>query len=214
MASSGTAYRERDFSPSHLRAAIEGSLRRLRTDRIDLFQLHGPDAVLPDVFDELVDLRTSGKVLAFGIGAERVSSAVEWLAVPAVSCVQIPFGVLDPEAADDLFPSLDARPTDVWARGVLGGGLLALAERDPSAVATDPKAPNIDALRVVAVDTGLGLDQLAVGFVRSYDEVTTMLVGISSPEHLRRNVELMAAGPLDDDVIDRLRSVSAPERRG
>jgi len=205
--SGGDAYRQRDFSPHHLRACVEGSLRRLRTDRIDLFQLHGPQEVDTDVLDELVDLRTSGKVLAFGIGAESVAAAVEWLAVPAVTCVQVPFGVLDPEAADELFPLLAARPTDVWARGVLGGGLLALAERDPAAAAGDPKAPTIEALRRVADDTGLGLDQLAVGFVRRHAAVSTMLVGISSRAHLQRNVDLLAAPPLEDDVVARLQSV-------
>ncbi len=209
VASGNDAYRQRDLSPHHLRACVEGSLRRLRTDRIDLFQLHGPQEVDPDVFDELVDLRTSGKVLAFGIGAESVAVAVEWLAVPAVSCVQIPFGVLDPEAAAELFPLLATRPTDVWARGVLGGGLLALAARDPDAAAGDPKAPTIDALRAVADDTGFGLDQLAVGFVRSHAAVSTMLVGISSPAHLRRNVDLMATAPLADEIVTRLEAVAA-----
>jgi aryl-alcohol dehydrogenase-like predicted oxidoreductase len=204
----GGSYREHDLSPSYLRAAVEGSLRRLRTDRIDLYQLHGPPEVLPGVFDELVDLRTSGKVLAFGIGAETVASAAAWLAVPAVSCVQIPFGVLDPEATDELFPLLANRPTDVWARGVLGGGLLALAGRDPAAVAGDPKAPTIDALRRITEDTGLALDELAIAFVRSSSEVSTMLVGITSREHLHRNISLIAATP-PDDVVARVHAVAA-----
>ena len=120
--------------------------------------------------------------------------------------MQIPFGVLDPEAADELFPLLAARPTDVWARGVLGGGLLALAERDPGRrrPATRRRRPSTPCARI-ADDTGLGLDQLAVGFVRSCRDVSTMLVGISSRAHLRRNVDLMAAAPLDDDVVARLR---------
>ena len=58
------------------------------------------------MFDELDDLRVSGKVGAFGIGAESVQVAIEWLAVPEVACVQTPFGVLDPDAADSLFPLL------------------------------------------------------------------------------------------------------------
>jgi aryl-alcohol dehydrogenase-like predicted oxidoreductase len=195
------------MSPSYLRGAVEGSLRRLRTDRIDLYQLHGPSDVLPGVFDELVDLRTSGKVLAFGIGAESVASAAAWLSVPAVSCVQIPFGVLDPEATDELFPLLAERPTEVWARGVLGGGLLALAQRDPAAVADDPKAPTIEALGRIADDSGFGLDELAIAFVRSASAVSTMLVGITSREHLHRNIALMAATP-PDDVVARVRAVA------
>jgi aryl-alcohol dehydrogenase-like predicted oxidoreductase len=203
------AYREKDFTPRFLRASVEASLRRLRTDHIDLYQLHGPPDVLPDVFAELVDLRTSGKVLAFGVGAEDVDVAVEWLAVPELAAVQVPFGVLDPEAADDLFPLLATRPTDVWVRGVLAGGLLPIAARDPAAVAADPKAPLIAALRRLADDAGLGLDELAVGFVRSYESVSTMLVGISSSDHLHRNIDLMAATPLDDDLVARLRAIAS-----
>jgi D-threo-aldose 1-dehydrogenase len=206
------SYRQRDLSASHLRAAVEGSLRRLRTDRIDLYQLHGPQEVEADLFDELVDLRTAGKVLAFGIGAESVAAAVAWLAVPAVACVQVPFGVLDPEAASLLFPLLAERPAEVWARGVLGGGLLAAAERDPAAAAADPKAPTIDALRRLATETGVGIDELAVDFVRTYPSVSTILVGISSSAHLRRNLALMTAPPPDDDVVAGIRAIagSAP----
>jgi aryl-alcohol dehydrogenase-like predicted oxidoreductase len=196
----GDAYRERDLSPRHLRYAVEGSLRRLRTDHVDLYQLHGPPAVQPNLFDELDGLRASGKVGAFGIGAESVRAAIEWLAVPAVACVQIPFGVLDPDAAESLFPLLDERPVEVWARGVLGGGLLALAARDPASAANDPKAALVAALTGVAADAGVGVDELAITFARSFPEVSVILVGVSSSAHLRRNVEVMTAPPLADDV--------------
>ena len=208
VASGGDAYRRARLlaaPPAGVRRGIAAAVAHRPHRPVPAARSAGRS--IPDLFDELVDLRTSGKVLAFGIGAESVAAAVEWLAVPAVACVQVPFGVLDPEAADELFPLLAARPTDVWARGVLGGGLLALAERDPAAAAGDPKAPTIEALRRIADDTGLGLDQLAVGFVRSHAAVSTMLVGISSRAHLQRNVDLMAMAPLDDDVVTRLQTV-------
>jgi aryl-alcohol dehydrogenase-like predicted oxidoreductase len=209
----GGSYAAQDFSPHHLRSAVEGSLRRLRTDRIDRYQLHGPREVLPDLLAELVDLRGAGKVLSFGIGAEDVAAATAWLDVPEVDGLQIPFGVLDPAAADVLFPRLVAQPPDVWARGVLGGGLLALATRDPEAVAGDPKAPVITALRQLAATTGVGVDELAIAYVQSFPEVSTVLVGISSSEHLRRNVGLLS-GPLDPAVVALVRDLAEREDAG
>jgi aryl-alcohol dehydrogenase-like predicted oxidoreductase len=207
-------YAAQDFTPCHLRAAVEGSLRRLRTDRIDRYQLHGPREVLPDVLAELVDLRSAGKVLSFGIGAEDVTVAAAWLVVPEVVGVQIPFGVLDPEATDDLFPQLAGRPVDVWARGVLGGGLLARATRDPGAIVGDAKEPIIAALRDLQATTGLGLDELATAFVRSFPEVSTILIGIGSSEHLRRNVELLGEPPPDPGVVMQLQALARHEDAG
>jgi D-threo-aldose 1-dehydrogenase len=213
----GGSYQQRDLTPSHLRAAVEGSLRRLRTDRVDLYQLHGPQHVDPDLFGELADMRESGKVLAFGIGAESVEAAVDWLAVPAVEVVQIPFGVLDPEAADVLFPRLAERPVEVWARGVLGGGLLARAERDPASVADDPKAPVLSGLAALAAQKGVAVDALAVAFVRSFGAVSTILTGISTADHLRRNVALVTDPPPPVEVVDEVVALArstAEARRG
>jgi aryl-alcohol dehydrogenase-like predicted oxidoreductase len=205
----GPAYQERDDSPRHLRGAIESSLRRLRTDHIDVYQLHGPDAVHPGLFDELQDLVDAGKVGAFGIGAESVAAAVAWLDVPAVATIQVPFGVLDPQAATELLPRLDARAVDVWARGVLGGGLLRLVARDPRAAAADPKGPVLAELGALAARAEIDLDALALGYVRSFSAVSTLLVGISSSAHLERNVALMEAPALPDHVHAELARVTA-----
>jgi aryl-alcohol dehydrogenase-like predicted oxidoreductase len=205
----GGAYVERDDSPHHLRAAVEASLRRLRTDHIDVYQLHGPKDVHPQVFDELQDLVDAGKVGRFGIGAESVAAAVAWLEVPAVATVQVPFGVLDPEAADELFPRQATRPVEIWARGVLGGGLLAAVTRDPDAAASDPKGPMLARLGELAARTGRALDDLAIAYVRSFTEISTMLIGIGSHEHLARNLALVQAPPLTDDARAELAAIAA-----
>jgi aryl-alcohol dehydrogenase-like predicted oxidoreductase len=140
--------------------------------------------------------------------------AAAWLVVPEVVGVQIPFGVLDPEATDDLFPQLAGRPVDVWARGVLGGGLLARATRDPGAIVGDAKEPIIAALRDLQATTGLGLDELATAFVRSFPEVSTILIGIGSSEHLRRNVELLGEPPPDTGVVMQLQALARHEDAG
>jgi 1-deoxyxylulose-5-phosphate synthase len=207
MTRPGADYAERDESSRYLRAAVEGSLRRLRTDYIDVYQLHGPSSVDSSIFDELQDLEAAGKVRGFGVGAESVAAATEWLAVPAVRTVQVPFGVLDPEAVDLLFPHLEARPVELWARGVLGGGLLALTERDPVAVAAHDKAPRIERLHELARRSGRAIDDLAIGYVRSFRQVSALLVGISSSAHLRRNLELMESPAVDEHLLQELEEI-------
>lgn len=207
-------YVAQDFSPGHLRCAIEASLRRLRTDYIDVYQLHGPGPVHPDVFDELGDLVTAGKVLSFGIGAETVPAAHDWLAVPAVQVVQVPFGVLDPEVAEEVLPLATGRGIDVWARGVLAGGLLARTLHDERAVQADPKWPAINALLTIARRTGVPVDELAVGYVRSFVGVSTVLLGVSSSQHLARNVDLMRSAPLEPELVAELSTVRPPDLRG
>jgi aryl-alcohol dehydrogenase-like predicted oxidoreductase len=207
-AGGGHGYDARDDSARHLRTAVEASLRRLRTDHIDVYQLHGPPDVHPDLFEELADLRSAGKVGAFGIGAESVAAARDWLSVPGLAVVQLPFGVLDPEAADDVFAPAARGGVDVWARGVLGGGLIGRAQRDPSAVADDPKAPVLVALREVAARTGRAIDDLAVAFVRSFAAVSTVLFGISTSDHLHRDIALMRAQAPDDELVAELGAVA------
>jgi aryl-alcohol dehydrogenase-like predicted oxidoreductase len=204
----GHGYDARDDSPHHLRTAVEASLRRLRTDHIDVYQLHGPRDVHSGLFEELADLRRAGKVGAFGVGAESVAAARQWLDVPGVAMVQLPFGVLDPEAADEVLVPARTAGVEVWARGVLGGGLIERTQRDPSAIADDPKAPVLAALRDVAARTGRGLDELAVAFVRSFPAVSTVLFGISSTDHLHRNIALMAAPVPDDELLAALSAVA------
>ena len=102
---SGGSYAEQDFTPATLRTAVDGSLRRLGTDYVDVLQLHGPDQVMPDLFEQLDELVTAGKVRRFGVGAESVDAAQQWIGVRGAAVVQLPFGVLDPEAAEIALPT-------------------------------------------------------------------------------------------------------------
>jgi aryl-alcohol dehydrogenase-like predicted oxidoreductase len=83
---------------------------------------------------------------------------------------------------------------------VFAGGILAAADRDPESVRGHPKAQLIDELRGIAERNGLDVFQLAAGFVKSCPDVSLILVGMSSPEHLHRNVHLMATSTLTADT--------------
>ncbi|MFC3125979.1 aldo/keto reductase [Pseudoroseomonas globiformis] len=96
----------RDFSPGHVQSSVEASLRRLGTDRIDLFLLHSPDAEAirrGETFTMLDGLVRAGKLRAWGISVDDVASAEAALAVPSVAALQIPLAV-----AREMRPALEA----------------------------------------------------------------------------------------------------------
>lgn len=196
-----TSYSAQDFSPHHLRSAVDGSLRRLATDHIDVFLLHGPPTVLGEIFADLDDLRTSGKVGRFGVGAESIPSAAAWVHVPATDVVQLPFGLLDVEARTEVFDRAQSNEVDIWARGVLGGGLLSAAAHDVESVAGHPKQERIESLLRIAGESGLAVDEMAIRWLRTSADVDLVLLGMSSAAHLERNLALAALPPLPDDVL-------------
>ena len=121
-----------DFSPRPPARRRRGSLRRLRTDHIDVYQLHGPQAVLPDAVRRARrPAWPSGKVGAFGVGAESVRGR---------RLVGVAGGRRRADARSACStrrpPTTSSRcvadrPVEVWARGVFAGGLLALGRARP-----------------------------------------------------------------------------------
>lgn len=203
-----TAYAAQDFSPPHLRQALEASLRRLRTDHVDVYQLHGPPEVHDDLFAVLNDLRDAGMVRRFGVGAESIASATAWADVSGTDVLQLPFGLLDPQPGGRLREMI-GRPIEIWARGVLGGGVLSAAMRDPASVRDHPKSPTIEALLRLAGEVGSPIDELAVRWVLGRSDVDVTLLGMSSPDHLARNLALVRGGPLSDELADRITAAAA-----
>lgn len=206
---SGGAYSTQDLSPEYLRRAIDASLRRLGTDYIDVLQLHGPRTLVPTVVDEMQRLKAAGKIRRFGVGAESLASAVDWLGVDGLDTVQVPFGVLDPQAATSVLPLAAARGVEVWARGVLGGGYLAMAVNGDPLIRSDEKWPLIRDLLAIAARHEVPVFKLAVDYVRSFPGVATLLVGIQSEEHLSDNLAIMNSPMVAEAAIAEVASLLA-----
>lgn len=194
------AYSTQDFSPAYLTRALDASLRRLGTDHVDVYQLHGPRQVDHDaVVHWATATVASGRIGRFGIGAEDLEQVRPWLADDIVSSVQLPVGLLDPAALDDVIPAARAAGCAVVARGVLGAGLL--GEPATAGSANAHKLPLIHALRAVADEAGVSVGSLAVGYVRARADVDTILVGTRSIEHLTELVAAVAGPPLDASLL-------------
>jgi aryl-alcohol dehydrogenase-like predicted oxidoreductase len=223
---------ERGASRKWIVQACEASLRRLRTDRIDLYQIHRPD---PDVgFDDLIDaldhLVRAGKVLHVGTSTWPAELIVEgqWAAArrqaarftteqPAYSIF-----VRDPERA--VLPTCARHSLGVLVWAPLNGGWLTGKYRrdrptpfgsrldyaaEHMAGPTDAKYDAVERLDAIAADAGLPLAHLALAWVLEHPAVTSLLLGPKTPAQL---AELLPAATvrLDREVLDAIDAVVAP----
>ncbi|HLI38606.1 MAG TPA: aldo/keto reductase [Streptosporangiaceae bacterium] len=216
--------------------AVEGSLRRLRTDYIDVYELGVPDETtdLDETLGALTDLVRAGKIRAFGTSKQPPSRLVEARALAErrghgfFRTEEVPYSMINRAVEYDLLPTCQRLGTGVLAFGVLGGGWLSGRYQDASTVrgaaspvrarrsrmdAGDPanaaKLAAVQALGQIAQKAGLSLVQLATAFVLRHPGVTSAVIGPRTLDHLEGY--LAADGiRLGDDVLDRVDAVVAP----
>lgn len=179
--------------PEHLREACEGSLKRLKLDRIDLFQLHriDPDVPAEDQFGTLVELRDEGKIRHIGlseVGVDDVRRAGEHF---RVATVQNRFNLHDREWEDVVdhcaAEGIGFIPWFPLSTGKLAGG-------------------GEQALRGVADKHDARPSQVALAWLLQRSPTMLPIPGTSSIEHLEENTA--AAGlELDDEDMQRLAAV-------
>jgi aryl-alcohol dehydrogenase-like predicted oxidoreductase len=188
----GVAYSRQDFSAAYVRAAVIGSLRRLRTGHLDLLQFHGPPApeqcALPEVISRLMG---EGLVRNFGVGCEQLEVAEAWVDVPGLTSIQLGFGVLDPEAAVDFIPRARRAGVGIIARGVLGGGLLAQFVRGRAIDLDAVRSKRLRRLVDLATAHGTDVMQLAIWYGLYRAQVDAILLGISSAAQLEADVRMV-----------------------
>ncbi|MGK3209240.1 aldo/keto reductase [Amycolatopsis sp. MEPSY49] len=182
--------------------SLEESLRRLKTDYVDVFMPHFPDGVTPmaEILAGFEDLIHSGKIRYGGLSnfpAWRVAGAVvrsELGGHPAPAGIQTEYSLAERSAERELLPMAEAHGLGVVLYSPLAGGLLTgkyrRGERGRlSARATDPgKVAVLDAVMDVAGDTGTGPVQVALAWLRrrAAEARTSMvpIVGPRTPAHL------------------------------
>jgi aryl-alcohol dehydrogenase-like predicted oxidoreductase len=183
-----------DFSPGYLQKAVEGSLRRLKTDYLDLFQLHSPPA---DVVERgewepaLEALKQAGKIRYYGISCDSVEAGLAALHFPGVSSLQFLFNLLEQRALDTLLPASRAKGVGTIARECLANGLLVKRadEIDLAAYCSSPeeriaREEQLTKYRRLAADEGSSIARVALDFVTSTEGISVTLLGVRSVDQL------------------------------
>jgi aryl-alcohol dehydrogenase-like predicted oxidoreductase len=212
-----------DFSPSAVRASVESSLRRLRTDTIDLLQLHDPDVGAPeleDTFATLGQLRGHGSVRFVGVSVRSPVDGTRVLKRFDVDALQVNLNLLDQRAVESgLLNAAAAAGVAVIARTPLCFGFLT-GEYGPE---TDFEAadhrniwPEAQIARWVegGREMSAAVDRrstqravhVALRFCLSFESVATVIPGILTPAQARENAAASDFGPLSKAELARIRT--------
>jgi aryl-alcohol dehydrogenase-like predicted oxidoreductase len=192
MTRSGPGQWERDGSPQHLTEACEASLRRLRLDRIELYQLHAVDPKVPlaESLGALADLRREGKINHIGLSNVSVEQLEEARGIVEIVSVQNRFSVAD-RAAEPVLQACERHGLAFIPWFPLGAGDL-----------TKPGGP----LAEVAAAHGATVTQIAIAWLLERSRSTLPIPGTSRRDHLEENVAAARLNLTDDDMaaLDRV----------
>jgi aryl-alcohol dehydrogenase-like predicted oxidoreductase len=116
----------RNSSPARIRKEIEDSLRRLRTDRIDIYQVHWPDSTVPieETAETMLELHREGKVLALGVSNFSPQQMETWRRVAPLHSTQPPYNIFEREIEKDVLPYALNQKLIVLSYGAICRGLL------------------------------------------------------------------------------------------
>jgi aryl-alcohol dehydrogenase-like predicted oxidoreductase len=183
-----------NFSPEYIRRAVEASLVRLRTDYIDVMQLHSPpgDTIRRgDWLPTLQALRKEGKIRFYGIACDTVNDALSAIDQPGVSSIQITLSLLERGAVEKLIPAARERGIAVIARECLSNGLLAKEPKDidPETAYRDDeervrRTRELSHYRSLAQEHRIPLPAMALKYALSHEGVSTALLGMRNTLHL------------------------------
>ncbi|MEO8696145.1 MAG: aldo/keto reductase [Acidimicrobiales bacterium] len=224
-------------SRRHILDAIEGSLRRLGTDYIDLYQMHSfdPNVSHDETLSALDQLVRDGKVRYIGCSnylASQLARAIgrsEALNLARYDSVQPRYNLLYRNCERELFPVCLDDGVGVIPYNPLAGGFLtgkhrpgaptegtrftlgSAAQNYQNRYWNDRDFATVDVLRDIAADAGMSLAQLAVAWCLAQPAVTSPIIGASHPDQLAEPVAALDRR-LDADVLAQLDALTADYR--
>jgi aryl-alcohol dehydrogenase-like predicted oxidoreductase len=231
----GRGVNDRGLSRKHIMRSVEGSLRRLRTDYIDMYQAHRFDSETPleetvRAFDDLV---RQGKVLYIGVSEWRAEQITDALAIAyhrgldRIVSNQPQYNMIWRVIESEVVPLCEKEGIGqiVWsplAQGVLTGKYRPGEAPAAGTRATDPTGSGfmqeyltedvltrVEKLRPLAAEAGLSMSQLAVAWVLQNPNVSSAIIGATRPEQVRENVKASGV-KLDESLLRRIDDALGP----
>lgn len=210
------------FPYEHMIEYTDSSLQNLGMDQVDLMQVHVWDDTWTEHEDwqkAVQDLKQAGKIRAFGISINRwePTNAVKALRTGLVDAVQVIYNIFDQNPEDELFPVCDELDIGVIARVPFDeGSLIGHLTKDTTWPEGDwrntyfvPENLNstvdrVEALRPL-VPHEMTMAEMALRFILANETISTIIPGMRQMPHVEMNMATSDAGPLSDELIEKLR---------
>ena len=223
---------DRGLSRKHILESVHGSLRRLQTDYLDLYQAHryDHDTPLPETLRAFEDLVRQGKVLYVGVSewrAEEIAAAVriaDEMGFDRIVSNQPQYNMIWRVIESEVVPLCEKEGIgqivfSPIAQGILTGKYRPGEPLPAESRATDPDGSGfikrflhddlltrVAALQPIAEEAGLSMAQLAVAWVLQNPNVSAAIIGATRPEQVRENVKASGVR-LDPEVLRRIDDV-------
>ena len=202
-----------EFTRENIRAGVEQSLERLRTDYLDVVQFHiSPSRAVLEANDSLAELealRKEGKVRFIGMSG-TIPELADHIEMGVFDVFQVPYSVLEREH-EDLIHEAARQGAGIVIRGGVARGVFV---KDESVIDDYPEflRDGFRARRRLWQETevddllqGMTPMEFMLRFTISNPDMTTTIVGTANPAHLRDNVKVAAKGPLPKDLYEEAR---------
>lgn len=211
-----SANREFKFDPQSIEQSVEASLKRLRTDRIDLLMPHltPPPEVFDQVVDQMLRLRQKGKIRAFGGCCHSAADIDRWLSVSGqgLAALQIAINLEELSAIESGVEQVRNAGVGIIARQPFARGRLLPPSASEEAGHVGFVGQQYDRrFEAIAKELGLSVPQLALRYVTQVPGVSAVLAGMSSVRNLTRNVEAVHLPELSPAQIRAVRRVALSE---
>jgi aryl-alcohol dehydrogenase-like predicted oxidoreductase len=206
-----------DYSPANVRADVEQSLRRLRTDRLDLVQVHmSPSkATLEEnnTIETLKALQDQGKIRFIGMSG-ILPNLPEHIAMNVFDVFQIPYSAVQREH-EDLITQAAASKAGTLIRGGAARGAASEEKNWRTGPLSQPSGlgqRNWEASGVADLikDNGLTNMEFMLRFTLSHPGLSSTIVGTANPAHLASNIAIAERGPLPEDLYEEARKRLQP----
>lgn len=208
-----------DASKAYIVSAVKDSLKRLRTDYIDLYQLHG--GTLEDPIDETIEafeqLKREGIIRYYGISSIRPNVIREYTNRSSMVSVMSQYSLLDRRPEEAVLPWLAEHSISMIARGPVAKGILSSGGQgrlqkgylDYTAESLFTLHPQLQEL---ADSSDRNLSQLAIRYALSHPTVAVTIPGASSMYQLLDNIDAAEGPPLTEDEVTLLRKLTQLNR--
>lgn len=199
-----------DWNPSkaYIKKAVFDSLRRLQTDYIDLYQLHGGtiDDPIEETIEAFEELQQAGHIRYYGISSIRPNVIREYLDKSNIVSIMMQYSLLDRRPEESCLDLIHQKRRGVIVRGGLAKGLLADKPAREYLSHTEEEVSKAQQLLEKESAPELTSGQTALQYCLHHPAVATIACGISHEEQLHENVETIYKKKLSDAAIDRLKN--------
>ncbi|AWB44774.1 oxidoreductase [Paenibacillus sp. CAA11] len=207
-----------DPSKDYILNAVKESLRRLGTDYIDLYQLHG--GTLDDPIDETIEafeqLQKEGLIRYYGISSIRPNVIREYVSRSRIVSVMNQYSLLDRRAEEEVLPLLEKNGIGLIARGPLAGGRLAgTGETKVQDGYLDYSSEELKQVRLQLRELAGSpedMGTIAIRYSLQHPAVAAAIPGASSVNQLLDNIRAAKRGTLTETEYSKLQSISKPNQ--